>query len=133
LSILLPLIGFGEAKQRAFIKSENQIFKWFLGFIIIMGILMMSAVFVGKPHTIYNSEAIYGSQYFKNSIAWRPGEFDFPTGLTSLYITPNTNYWILFGITMFGALAIVVFGVYTTKKIFFRQALHAQSLVRHKK
>lgn len=124
LSVILPLIGYATAKNRLFYRSENGIFTWFLGFIIIMGILAAVAMFIGVPNANGKENAtggdIYRTIYFKNSNV----NIDGYGLINKLWLKPTTNYWILFGITIAGAVAIITFGVLASKKMFFRGSEH---------
>lgn len=114
-SIILPLLGLSEAKHRLFLKSANNIFIWFLSFLILVSILMSVAVFLGHPSILRNPENIFHSYYF-----------DYNNGskeLGNLWLKPKNNYWILLGLTIFGAVSILVLGTLTSKKMFFKQAL----------
>jgi hypothetical protein len=123
LSILFPLIGYAKAQNRLFYKFGNGLFTWFLGFIIIMGLLMIIATFLGYPAYKRDPNDIFRSTYFKGSnVSWLENDL----GLNHLWLKPTTNYWILFGLTVAGAVSIVVFAVLTTKKMFFRGAEHRQ-------
>lgn len=117
LSILLPLIGYAKASNRLFYKSQNGIFVWFLAFLVVMGILMAAAVFVACPYKTRDESDIWRSDFFSASkVTWNGSQ------ITGLNLHGNSNYWILFGLTLAGGASIIVFGWYTSRKIFFRNS-----------
>lgn len=125
LSVLLPLIGFLKAQNRLFIKSENGIFMSFLLFMITISVLMAIAVFVGRPETVRDQTNVFSNTYFnigEGTIQWNES---IPYMLSSLWLKPALNYWILFGLCIAGCIAIITFGALTSKKIFFRAAEHS--------
>ena len=130
LSVLLPLLGMIKAQNKPFLKIENRIFRWFLVFVVIMGLLMMTAIFVGVPKCKHDVNNIYSSVYFKGGISYDPS---IPGGFANFKLIPSNNYWILSGLTIAGALAIFVVGTYCTRKMFFRHALHDQQTHRYNK